>query len=114
MGINIDFSILGVFGILIDIVSVILELLIIYYLFMGIKELSENLHRDIYEEADMRWKQYLMLEIAVMLGIIMVFIPLLNFLYILGMIIASVILMTIIMKFMKKFGENFQLHNYRK
>jgi len=106
-GININFSNSGTLGTLIGIISLILELLIIYYLFIGIKEMSENVHRDIYEEADRRWRQYLMLQIAVMLGFIIVFIPLLNFLYIIGVLVASIILMSVIMGFMKRCGEKF-------
>jgi len=99
-GINID-----LLGSIVGIVSLILGLLIIYYLFAGVKEMSVNVHQDIYEEADIRWRQYLMLQIAVMLGFVIIFIPFLNFLYIIGLLAASVVLMFVIMGFMKRCGE---------
>lgn len=104
-GININFGALGILGILISVASLILGLLVVYYLFMGIKEMSNNVHRDIYEEADRRWNEYLILQIAVLLGFIIAFIPLVNFLYIVGVLIASIVLTFIILDFMKRCGE---------
>ncbi len=111
-GINISFGTLGTLRILISyasllisLASLILELLIVYHLFMGIKEMSRNVHWDLYEEADRRWNQYLMLQIAVLLGFVIIFIPWLNFLYIIGVFAASIVLMFIILGFMKRCGE---------
>ncbi|MBM7582792.1 hypothetical protein JOD02_001661 [Caldicoprobacter guelmensis] len=104
-GININFGASGILGILIGVVSLILELSIVYYLFMGIKEMSNNVYQDIYEEADRRWSQYLMLQIAVLLGFIVAFIPVVNFVYIIGVFVASIILMFIILGFLKRCGE---------
>jgi|LSQX01.3.fsa_nt_gb hypothetical protein len=100
--ININFSDLGMWGILIGIISLILDLLIVYHLFMGIKEISTDVHRDIYEEAGRRWSQYLMLNIAVLLGFVIAFIPLVNIVYIIGVFVASIVLMFTILGFMKR------------
>jgi len=111
-GININFGNAGTLtilgnaaSILISIASWILSLLIVYYLFMGIKEMSGNVHRDLYEEADRRWNQYLMLQIGVLLGFVIIFIPGLNFLYVIGILVASIILMLAILRLMKRCGE---------
>ena len=72
---------------------------------MGIKEMSGNVHRDLYEEADRRWNQYLMLQIGVLLGFVIIFIPGLNFLYVIGILVASIILMLAILRLMKRCGE---------
>lgn len=105
MEISINFGRFGILGVLISLASMILGLMIVYHLFMGIKDMSSNVHWDLYEEADKRWNQYLMLQIAVLLGFIVIFIPLLNFVYVIGVFASSITLMFIILGFMKRCGE---------
>ena len=103
-GINVNFDSANALGILIGIISLILDLLIVYHLFMGIRDMSSNVDQEIYEEADRRWHQYLMLSIAAILSFIIVFIPFVNFVYIIGMFVASIALMIFILGFMKRCG----------
>jgi hypothetical protein len=105
-GEGIQFGPLGVFGVLIGIASLVLGLLVVYNLFMGIKEMAESRGRtDIYEEADKRWNQYLLLQLAGVLAFVLVFIPLLAIVYIIAMLIASIVLTVLIMRLMKMCGE---------
>jgi hypothetical protein len=66
----------GIFGVLIGIASIILSLLVIYNLFMGIKEMANQQGQmELYEESDRRWNQYLILQIASIFAFILIFIP---------------------------------------
>ncbi|SET70672.1 hypothetical protein SAMN05660297_03226 [Natronincola peptidivorans] len=94
-------------GALISIASLVLTLLIVYNLFMGIKDMATAQERDdIYEEADKRWQQYFMLQLAVVAGFILIIVPALGIIYFLALFIASVTLILTIMGFMKRCGEN--------
>lgn len=104
-GINVSFGSLGVVGVLISIASMVLGLVVVYHLFMGIKDMSYNTHQDIYEEADRRWRQYLMLNIALLLSFAVVFIPFVNYVYFIGLLVASIILVFVILGFMRRCGE---------
>jgi hypothetical protein len=97
---------LGLFGVLVAVAALVLGLLVVYNLFMGIKEMAESRGQiDIYEEADKRWNQYLLLQLAAILAFILVFIPPLAIVYIIIMLIASIALTVFIMQFMKRCGE---------
>ncbi|QUH24667.1 hypothetical protein [Serpentinicella alkaliphila] len=109
-GINLGYY--GAFGIIVGIGAFVLGLLTIYHLFMGIKEMAEqageeSVFDDIYAEADKRWNQYLVLSIASLAGFVVMFIPVINLFYIMGILIASIALMVAFMKFMKKCSYNF-------
>ena len=55
-------------GILIGIISLIFSLIVVYYLFMGIKEMAQHqVKLDFYDEAGLRWTQFLLLQLAVLL-----------------------------------------------
>jgi hypothetical protein len=104
---GIQFGALGIFGFLIGIVGAILNLFIVYYLFKGIQDIASIQGRGyISEEADKRWTQYLTLQICVLLSFIMIFIPLLNIIYVLAILAASVVLTFVIMGFMKRCGDS--------
>jgi hypothetical protein len=93
---------LGAFGILIGIASIILGLLVMYNLFMGIKDLAVQKEQvGFCEEADKRWNQYLLLQIAGLLAMVLIFIPPLALIFIIGLLIVSVWLTVVIMKFIK-------------
>jgi len=98
---------LGLFGILIGILSMVLSLLVVYNLFMGIKEMSTVSGRaDIYEESDTKWRQFLALQLAVLLSFVLIFIPPLAIIFIIVLLIISIILTIHIMRFMKICGES--------
>ncbi len=99
---------LGLPGVLIAVVSIVLTLLIVYNLFMGIKELAQKQElMDIFNEAEKSWNQFLLLQIAVLLVFVLIFIPFIAVLYILGLLIASIIVTVRIMRFMKNCEETF-------
>lgn len=95
----------GFFGILISIASIVLNLLIIYNLFMGIKDMAnETALDDLSRETDRRWNQYLMLQIVAVFAIFLVFIPLMGLILLIGLLVASIALTVVIMGFMKRCG----------
>lgn len=104
---GIQFGPLGPLGIIIGIASLIIGLLVVYHLFMGIKDMAEEQSQmDISEEADKRWNQYLLLQLAAILAFILIFIPPLAILYIVAMLIVAIVITVAIMQFMKRCGES--------
>lgn len=98
---------LGVYGILIGILSMILSLFVVYNLFMGIKEMSLAAGRmDIYDEADNRWRQFLAIQLSALLLFVLIFIPPLAIISIIILLIVSIILTINIMRFMKICGDS--------
>lgn len=93
----------GPFSILIGMASLVFSLLVVYNLFMGIKDIAKTQAKiDIIEEVDKRWNQYLLLQVAVILAFVLMFIPPLAFIYIVAMLIASIILTVVILDFIKR------------
>lgn len=104
---GIQFGAFGIFGILIGIAAIVLNLLIIYNLFMGIKDMASQQEKmDLYTEAEKRWNQYLYLQIAGIFAFIFILVPPLVLIFIIALLIASIILAAAIMGFMKRCGEN--------
>jgi len=88
------------------IASVVLGLLTMYYMFMGIKEMAEQADQgEIYEEAGIRWNQYLTLMLAVFFGFIIMVIPPLAFIYVIGVLVATIVLTIKIMGLLNRCGE---------
>ncbi len=108
-GSGIQLGSLGLFSIPIAIAALVLKLLVVYNLFMGIKEMAKNeVQMDIYTEADSMWRQFLLLQFAVIFAFVLIFIPVLALAYIIFMYIFSIVITTLIMLFMKRCGERFQ------
>ncbi|WP_346917006.1 hypothetical protein [Clostridium sp.] len=110
---GINFGILGPFSILIGIVSIILTLLVIYNLFMGMKEMLMN--HDKYAlavEAEERWSQYKVLTIASILIFAIIFIPLLNIIYALVLLIFSIVFLVKTMRYISDCKQSFIRYNY--
>lgn len=94
---------LGLFTIPIAIASFILNLLIIYNLFMGIKEMAEKRQEsDLASDADRQWNSYKMLQIASLCSFIVIFIPVLGLIYIIAIFIAYIIVAVGILGFLKR------------
>lgn len=93
----------GGFGALIGIAAFICNLMLIYNLFMGIKDLAiqKNMNEIAYE-AEERWRGYMWLLVAICLGIVFISIPLIGLLYAIGLFIAGIVIAVQIMKFMNK------------
>lgn len=97
---------LGLASIPISIISMVLAILVVYNIFKGIKEMSEAREQmDIYSEADTRWRQFLLLQLAILFVFVLIFIPALALVYIIVLYIASIAITTLIMLFMKRCGE---------
>lgn len=88
---------------LLTIATLIIYLLLLYNIFMGIKELAtvEGIN-EVYDEADKRWVQFVWLQILIIPGIIIMFIPIINLIYIVSILIANIVLAINIMKLMRK------------
>lgn len=96
----------GAIGVLIGIASLVLNLLVIYNLFMGIKDMANQREQgDLYVEADKKWNQYLILQIAAFGAFVLIFIPVIAFVYIIALLIAAIIFTISIMGFIKRCGE---------
>ncbi len=107
---GINLGVLGVFSIPIAIASFILNLLLVYSIFMGIRDISENLEQyDLMEEAEKRWNQYKTLQIALLFSFIVIFIPLLSLVYIVVLFIATIIIAIGILGFLKRCSENLSI-----
>jgi hypothetical protein len=100
---GINLGVLGIFGIPIAIASFVLNLLVIYNLFMGIKDMAEKREEsDLARESDERWNQYKMLQIALLFSFILIFIPLLGVVYLIVLFIIAIILTIGILGFIKR------------
>lgn len=96
----------GLFGVLLSIAVFVIGLLVVYHLFMGIKEMAERQEKmDIYYEAEKRWNNYLILQVIAVFALILIFIPILFVVYVIGLLIATVSMCVIIMKFIKRCEE---------
>jgi hypothetical protein len=97
---------LGLFSIPISIASLVLNLLIVYNLFMGIKDMAEKQQKyDLVRESDEKWNQYKLLQIAILCAFIIIFIPLIGIFYIIGIFIITIILLISILGFIKRCNE---------
>ena len=94
------------FGFIIGIVALIFGLLVVYNLFMGIKDMSGQSGRAALPmEAEQRWKQFLILQLAGYGAILLLIVPPLALIYIIGLLIASIVLTFAFMGFMTRCGE---------
>jgi hypothetical protein len=100
---GIQFGPLGLLSIPIAIFSFVLNLVVVYYLFMGIKDMAiKGEQSDIVLESDGKWNAYKIFQIAVVLSFVMVLIPPLAFVYIIVLLIISIILTASIVGFIKR------------
>ncbi len=90
-------------GVLIGIGTIVLTLMVVYNLFMGIKDLAgQNELQQLADEAEERWKQFWMLQAAVLAAFVLIFIPALGILYVIALLVASIILTVVIMGYIKR------------
>ena len=95
------------FGILLAIALFALNLYIVFNLFMGIHDMvSEKGNSDLAVEAEERWNHYKVLQFATIGAVIIAFIPVVNIIYIIGILIASLVILIKIMGFIKRCEEN--------
>lgn len=97
---------LGWFGVVLGIVSIILGLMVVYNLFMGIKDMAARREQaDIYDESHKMWNQFLILQLAGLFSFFLIIVPAIALVYIFTLLIFSVIITFMIMRFMKRCGE---------
>lgn len=97
---------LGILSIPVAIVSIVLSIFVVYNLFRGIKEMSENqVQMDLYSEADDRCRQYLILQVAAISVFVLILIPALAVVFIILIYILTIVITVRIMQFMKRCGE---------
>lgn len=107
---GISLGLLGIFSIPIAIASFVINLLLVYSIFMGIKEMAEKLGQyDLMEESGKRWNQYKVLQLALLLAFILIFIPPLALIYVFVLFIASFIVAIGILGFLKRCSENLNI-----
>lgn len=102
-GSGVQFGLLGIFTIPIAIASIVLNLLVVYNLFMGIRDMAkERDQSDLVNDSDKMWNQYKMLQIAILCSFILIFIPLLGVVYIMVVFVASIIVTISILGFLNR------------
>lgn len=93
-------------GMIVGMISLVLLLIVVYNIFMGIKDMASKLHRfDIAEEAEKKWKYFFVFQIAGLFLFVLLLVPSLFIVFTFAMFIAAIVLMVIIMRFMKTCGE---------
>ncbi|HHY17238.1 MAG TPA: hypothetical protein GX524_04115 [Firmicutes bacterium] len=91
----------------IGIAVLIMGLLHVHDLLMGIKDMATNAGDfAMAQEADSRWSQYLTVQIAGFLGLIVVALPVIGVFYLIGIFAATVVLAINIMNYMKRCEES--------
>lgn len=96
------YELLGGFGIVVAIIIFILNLMVIYNLFMGIQDLAnQQSMAELEEEAEDLWCKYKILQISTLFIYILMFMPVLGVVYIVCMFIFAIWVMIKIMKFIK-------------
>ena len=109
----INFGILGPLSISIGIASFVLTLFVMYNLFMGMKEMLMNHDKHVLAvESEERWSQYKALTIASILAFVIMFIPILNIIYLLVLLIFSIVFLVKTMKYISDCKQSFIRSNY--
>ena len=105
---EIYFGSLGILSIPVGITALILNLVVVYYLFMGLKDMAEKREQtELAKESDEKWNQYKILQIASLLSFALIFIPVLGIVYIIGLFVMSIIIAIKILGFLKRYKERF-------
>ncbi|MBL4931861.1 hypothetical protein [Clostridium paridis] len=100
---GIHFGSMGILGAVIGIVVVVVNLLVVYNIFMGIHDVAYMQEQyDLAEASQKKWKLYLMLQIAVWMVLVLIFIPVLAIIYTFAIFAASIIIAIIILSFLKR------------
>ncbi|WP_238881721.1 hypothetical protein [Clostridium sp. YIM B02551] len=100
---GIHFGSLGILGAVIGIVVVVLNLLVVYNIFMGIHDVAYTQEQyELAEASQKKWKLYLTLQIAVWMVLILIFIPILALIYTFAIFAATIIITISIINFINK------------
>lgn len=109
-GVQVSTHPLGPLGAFIGFVGFFISLLVVYRIFMGIQEMSKNQgFIALAVESEKRWKQFLFLQFAVLLALLLIFIPPLAVMYILAVLVFNVVFVFIVLGFLKRCREAFSV-----
>lgn len=109
---GINFGPFGKFGILITAACFTLNLLIVYNLFMGIRDMAESRENiDIADRATEIWKHYRLFQIASLLVFAVIFIPALAIAFVFVLFVLSIALLIAILGFIKKSKEALKVND---
>lgn len=104
---NLNFSPLSILVILISLISITLSLLVVYNLFMGIRDMAAQRDNDnLANESVDKWKQYMYLQVAFILAFILAFVPFLSIVFIFGIFVFTFIVLFRILGFIKRCEAN--------
>lgn len=99
-------SFIGPLGYLVGIAALLLNLLVVYYLLMGTKEvLVMSGQRKLATEADRLWLYYLILKAAGVLSYLVAPIPILSGIYIVALLVLNIVLAATYFKFLNASAE---------
>ena len=100
-------EVVGILSILIAIVALVLKLLVVYNLFMFIKDMARELNQlDLVIESNVRWNQFMMLQIATLFSLILILIPTIAVVYGIVLLIISIIITIVVLGYLKRCDEN--------
>ncbi|WP_027628004.1 hypothetical protein [Ruminiclostridium cellobioparum] len=106
-GVSFDFGVLGFLAIPVILVVLVLNMLVVYFMFQGIIEMAlEKGLGSLADEAGRRWKEYLYLQVAILFSFIVAFLPVIGIAFIIALGVISLVITFAIMRFMKVCGEN--------
>lgn len=104
------FGLLGIFSIILGIISFVINLLLVYNIFMGINVMAGNAEKyDLMYEAERMWGQYRTLQIALITAFVLAIIPPLVFVYIIVIFIATIVVTINILSFLKRCSDSLGL-----
>lgn len=103
---HLNMGLLGPIGILVDVTLLLLTLLLVYNVFMGIKEMAVRHNQgSIAKGAEQNWNRFLWLHLAYIFLPVLLFVPAVAAIAATGLFIASIALAMAIMRLMKQCAE---------
>jgi succinate dehydrogenase/fumarate reductase cytochrome b subunit len=93
--------------ILLAVITFVFIMLNFYNLFKGIRDMADKKgYPDISVEADKRWKQIVILNLMALLLVVVIFIPVINILYILALAVFSIYMAIKMMKLIRRCSKD--------
>lgn len=103
-------SFLGNIGTFVAFVGFFISLLLMYRVFMGIGEMAgKQGYEHLALESRKRWKQFLFLKFALLIAIVLIFIPPLALLYILAVLVFNVVYAFLVLGFIRRCRDAFAI-----
>lgn len=100
-GIHID-----LLGVLLSLVNLILTIVIVYYLFEGVRDMATRQQQvELAEEAVRKWRFYLTFQLVALANSFLIFFPPIFILMMIALAVTAIALMIVLMRFMLRYGE---------